>query len=318
MHGILPLDKPRGLTSHDAVAIVRRLAGQRSVGHAGTLDPLATGVLVLCLGDATRLSDHLMATRKWYLARVLFGYGTETDDIDGSQVRTAPYAPDGVAMHTALSALVGSFVQLPPAFSAIKQAGVRAYTKARRNQIPELPPRPVTVGALALLGIGEREFLFRNHSPVRVKGSYGDLLLECGSGTYVRALARDLGEALGTLACIAGLRRLASGRFTVRDTISLADLQRDPRSGWAHSLRPADAAVVDLPAVVLGSSARDRVLSGAQVEVPVIRDVDAVRIYSAAGHLVAVGQAVSLGETTECAPSLRLQPRRVFAGGEAG
>ena len=315
MHGILPLDKPRGLTSHDVVAIVRRLAGQRGVGHAGTLDPLATGVLVLCLGDATRLSDDLMATRKWYLARVLFGYGTETDDIDGKQVRTAPYAPDRAAMHTALSALVGAIEQVPPAFSAIKQEGVPAYTLARRNQNPDLSPRLVTVGAMALLGTGESAFLFRNHSPVRMTGKYGDLLLECGAGTYVRALARDLGDALGTMACIAGLRRLASGRFTVRDTISLADLQRDPRAAFAQSLRPPDAAVADLPAVFLGSTGYRRVVAGGQVEIPAGRAVGAVRVYSDAGHLVALSQAVSQGEQIEHPSMLRLQPRRVFAGG---
>jgi tRNA pseudouridine55 synthase len=317
MHGILPLDKPRGLTSHDVVNIVRRLTRQRSVGHAGTLDPLATGVLVVCLGDATRLSEQLMATRKWYMARVLFGYGTETDDIDGTEVHAVANNPAVGAIRQALAALVGPHLQTPPTYSAIKQSGVPAYARARRDQALILQPRAVTIGVIALLRVGVHAFAFRHQPHQSVHAMFCDLLLECSAGTYVRAVARDLGAALDTAACIAGLRRLASGQFTVREAVPLAALQDDPAGVLARSVRPPDAAVPALPAVVLASDACRRVAAGAQIELPTSSTAASVRVYDGAGVLLALGDVTPQAvDEVQHDHHLRLQPRRVFPGRE--
>jgi tRNA pseudouridine55 synthase len=212
--GVLVCDKPGGMTSHDVVARVRRLAGQRRVGHGGTLDPPATGVLVLALGRATRLLPFLPTEPKRYLAEVAFGAETDTLDASGTVTATASTAGiDETRVRTALAAFVGPQLQVPPMVSAIKVGGERLYAKARRGEQVDRVPRPIVVHELQLLGFAAGE-------PPRAT-----LEVVCSGGTYVRSLAADLGRALGTLAHLAGLRRTAVGRFAETAAQTLGELE---------------------------------------------------------------------------------------------
>jgi tRNA pseudouridine55 synthase len=231
--GLVVVDKPAGLTSHDVVARGRRLAGTRKVGHAGTLDPMATGVLVLGVGRATRLLGHLTLTEKCYDATVRLGAATSTDDAEGEPVSTTPAAhltEDEVraAAHT----FVGGILQRPSSVSAIKVDGKRAYARVRSGEEVELAPRPVTVHDLAVHGIRVGDA----HVDV-------DLTVRCSSGTYVRAIARDLGELLGVGGHLTSLRRTAVGPFTLGDAHTLEALAED-----LHLVDLSDAARRCFPA----------------------------------------------------------------------
>jgi tRNA pseudouridine55 synthase len=209
--GLVVVDKPAAMTSHDVVARVRRLAGTRKVGHAGTLDPMATGVLLVGVERATRLLGHLTLTEKAYDATVRLGAATTTDDADGETVRTAPVGhlgPDDVRQ--AAAAFVGHLQQRPASVSAIKVGGRRSYDRVRAGEDVDLPPRPVTVHELTL-------------TAVRRSGGYldVDLSVRCSSGTYIRAVARDLGDALGVGGHLTALRRTAVGPFTLREALPL-------------------------------------------------------------------------------------------------
>jgi len=232
--GVLVCDKPAQMTSHDVVARVRRLAGQRRVGHGGTLDPPATGVLVLALGRATRLLPFLPTEPKRYRATIAFGAETDTLDATGTVTATADAGGvDEAAVAAALAGFVGPQEQVPPMVSAIKVAGERLYAKARRGEEIERAPRPIVVHALELLDLtpGERPL--------------ATVDVVCSGGTYVRSLAADLGRALGTLAHLASLRRTAVGRFTEADAHTLEDLAEPGRLA---------AAVLD-PAAAMASTA---------------------------------------------------------------
>jgi tRNA pseudouridine55 synthase len=217
MDGVLVCDKPAGVTSHDVVARVRRLARQRRVGHGGTLDPPATGVLVVALGRATRLLPFLPMEPKRYLAGIVFGSETDTLDAAGSVTGTATV--DGIdqeAVVRGLERLTGPQEQVPPMVSAVKLDGERLYRKARRGETVERSPRPIEVHALELLA-------FEAGPPPRAT-----VEVTCSGGTYVRVLAADLGRSLGSLAHLASLRRTAVGAFTEREASTLAELEALP------------------------------------------------------------------------------------------
>jgi tRNA pseudouridine55 synthase len=212
--GVLVCDKPAGMTSHDVVARVRRLAGQRRVGHGGTLDPPATGVLVLALGRATRLLPFLPMEPKRYLARIAFGAETDTLDASGTVTATAETAGvDEPALRGALGGFLGPQQQLPPMVSAVKVGGERLYAKARRGESVERATRPIVIHALELVDFAAGE---RPEATVAVT---------CSGGTYVRSLAADLGRRLGSLAHLAALRRTAAGQFTETDAHTLPALE---------------------------------------------------------------------------------------------
>jgi tRNA pseudouridine55 synthase len=212
--GVLVCDKPAGMTSHDVVARVRRLAGQRRVGHGGTLDPPATGVLVLALGRATRLLPFLPMEPKRYLARITFGAETDTLDASGTVTATAETAGvDEPALRGALGGFLGPQQQLPPMVSAVKVGGERLYAKARRGESVERATRPIVVHELELVDFAAGE---QPEATVAVT---------CSGGTYVRSLAADLGRRLGTLAHLAALRRTAAGQFTETDAHTLPALE---------------------------------------------------------------------------------------------
>ncbi len=237
--GILLVDKPHGITSHDVVARTRRLAGTRKVGHAGTLDPMATGLLVLGVESATRLLTYLVGLDKEYLATIRLGWNTTTDDAEGEALAAAPAerlsAASEDAIRERMIPLTGVIEQVPSAVSAIKVDGKRAYQRVRDGESVQLAARTVTVSAFELLAMREAD------------GAVDlDVRVACSSGTYVRALARDLGAALGTGGHLTALRRTRIGAFHVDEAATLDELDVA-----AAIMRPADAARRALPVVRL-------------------------------------------------------------------
>lgn len=277
--GILNVDKPLDWTSHDVVGLVRRLSGERQVGHAGTLDPLATGVLLVMVGAATRLSDALMHSRKCYHARLRLGVRTSTDDGEGEILEAR--STEGVARERVLEVLRGfrgCIAQVPPAYAAIKQGGVPAYKLARRGQAPTLAAREVRIDALALTGM-DRE------------AQTLDLLVWCGAGTYIRALARDVGTELGCGAHLAALRRLSSGAFGVDSAIGMPELRELAGQGRLHErLRPLGDAVAGWPVLVLSNEEARAVLHGMPVKGPAASDVEDACLYARDGRLLALAR----------------------------
>lgn len=221
--GLLVVDKPGGMTSHDVVARVRRLLGTRRVGHAGTLDPMATGVLVLGVERATRLLGHLALGDKAYLATIRLGASTSTDDAEGEVIeRTDASGVGESAIRAGIAALTGAIEQVPSAVSAVKVGGERAYRLARRGERVELAARPVTVSRFDLLDL-------RRGVPGAEPWTDLDVEVECSSGTYVRALARDLGAALRVGGHLVALRRTRVGPFGIGDAVMLDRLASRPR-----------------------------------------------------------------------------------------
>jgi tRNA pseudouridine55 synthase len=240
--GILVVDKPVGPTSHDVVALVRRLAGTRRIGHGGTLDPFASGVLPLYLGLGTRVVEFHLGARKAYRAAVVFGGSSTTDDLEGEIDPAEGPPPTHDAVVSALAALRGEQEQRPPAFSARKVGGRRAYALARRGETPDLKPRTVTFHALELVGWDESD----PEHPTAVVD------VACSAGTYVRALARDLGAAVGSAAYLGALRRTASGPFTLADAHPLDEVRAAAAGArFAELLLAPGAGLDDLPAVAL-------------------------------------------------------------------
>ena len=254
IHGFLTIDKPAGMTSHDVVAKVRRLAGQKRVGHGGTLDPAATGVLPVALGEATRLVEYLVEGRKRYRAEVRMGVTTTTDDAEGETVEQQPVP---VLSHDdlreAVQPFIGAIRQVPPMYSAIQIAGQRMYDLARQGQVVELESRAVEIDRIDVL-------LWQ---PPLVT-----LDVLCGKGTYIRALARDLGAALGCGAHLAALRRTQVGPQTIESAVPLMDLIDDPSRVTQHLLAP-DTAIADWPRADVDEATARRIRNGLAVRLKV-------------------------------------------------
>jgi tRNA pseudouridine55 synthase len=295
-HGLLVFDKPAGLTSRDVVNRVQRCfpRGTR-IGHAGTLDPLATGVLVLCVGSASRLIEYVQRMNKTYEASLLLGFRSDTDDVDGS-VRpsgfTGPF-PDQAKLAQCLQEFVGEIDQAPPVYSAVKRTGRRACDLARRGQPVSLEPRRVQVYEIAL-----QAYDFP-HLQIRVR---------CGKGTYIRALARDLGQRLGCGGLLQQLRRTQVGPFKVENALAL---EADPALGRA-SLLPPWSAAAELPEVHLDAASSVRLGHGQTIPCPSPPDPASVgctesevAVLDPAGNLVAIAVLDA---------SQRLVPIKVMAG----
>lgn len=210
--GLLLVDKPAGVTSHDMIVAARRAYGERSIGHLGTLDPFATGLLVMLLGRSTRLATFIETEPKVYEATIRFGTETDTDDSTGVVTRSAP-VPDAESVRKGVSSLTGELMQVPPAYSAKSSGGQRAYDAARQGEPLELAPAPVKVDSWTIKE--QRDDLLR-------------AVITCGGGTYIRALARDLGRATGSAAHLESLRRTRCGAFDVADAASLEQLRNSP------------------------------------------------------------------------------------------
>ena len=234
LDGILVVAKPAGPTSHDVVALVRRLAATKRVGHGGTLDPFASGVLPIFLGHGTRLVEYHLADRKAYRATICFGASSTTDDLEGELTAASGPAPDRAGVEAALGASVGTVLQRPPAYSAVKVAGRRAYAMARAGEAITLAPREVTFHSLDLVTWDDTD----PERPIAVVD------VVCSAGTYVRALARDIGEALGSAAYLGALIRTASGPFVLEEAVPLEEIRTaaaESPAGLLPLLRPIDA-----------------------------------------------------------------------------
>ena len=263
IHGWIVLDKPPGMSSAQAVAAVRRSLDAAKAGHGGTLDPLATGVLPIALGEATKTVAWAMAGRKTYRFTLRWGEARDSDDAEGRVIATSPVRPTAADIAAVLPRFIGIVEQRPPTFSAVKIAGERAYALARAGDPPELATRLVEIAELRLIAVPDRD--------------HAALEAVVGKGTYIRALARDLGVALGTLAHITALRRLAVGRFRLEDAISLEILAALGHSAGAfRHLLPVETALDDIPALALTEAEAHRLRCG-QAVTP-LRPEDRARI----------------------------------------
>lgn len=300
--GLLNIDKPKGITSHDVVVRVRKLARQRKVGHAGTLDPMATGVLLVCLGQATRLIEYLMAGRKQYRATIRFGVSTDTHDAEGKV--TAQCDPSGLSeaqLREILPAFQGDIEQVPPIFSALKQDGRPLYERARAGVPVTVEARQVTIDSISWI----------DWQPP-------DLVLDvvCSPGTYIRALARDLGEAVGTGAHLAALTRTASGDWSLNEAVSLASLEReaaDASTAWQKYLQPPDRAITHLPRISLDEETARQVRHGQRIQINDFegqiedesKDAKLARAYTPGGDFLAILTQVEADDKL-------WQPKKVF------
>jgi tRNA pseudouridine55 synthase len=280
--GLIIVDKPGGMTSHDVVARVRRLARTRRVGHGGTLDPMATGVLVVGVNKATRLLTYVVGARKGYAATIRLGQATVTDDAEGDVTATADAGDLGEdAIRTALAAQTGEIDQVPSAVSAIKVNGVRAYKRVREGERPDLPPRRVTVYDLTVVGVERPTPGGERPTPGVVDVA---VELTCSSGTYVRAIARDVGEALGVGGHLTALRRTAVGEFTLVEAATLVDLER--RAPDVLSLDLAAAARRCLPHREASADEARALSHGAPL--PAMGRTEPYAVFGPDGALVAV------------------------------
>jgi tRNA pseudouridine55 synthase len=290
--GVLVIDKPVGMTSHDVVQAVRRGTGIRRAGHTGTLDPRASGVLVVLIGPAVRLSEFLTTSEKRYQAVMKFGMTTSTYDTEGaitSQGRE--YNFEFEDLEKALTKFVGEVEQTPPVYSALKIDGRRAYELARKGEEIEMEPRKITVHSLELLEWEAPEAVIDIH---------------CSSGTYIRSLAHDLGEEMGSGATLINLRRTKNGRFTLRDSVSLRKLEEAFANGdWYRYLIPAAEALADWYTVELSFDQVDEVRHGHRV--PALEPMEPgslARAISQEGELVALVEYIEEDQ--------EWQPRKVF------
>ncbi|MDX2184791.1 MAG: tRNA pseudouridine(55) synthase TruB [Gemmatimonadaceae bacterium] len=245
--GLLLVDKPAGVTSHDVVGRARRVLGTSRVGHAGTLDPFATGLLVVLYGRATRLLPHLQHEPKVYEATIRFGAETDTEDLGGTVIREAS-PPSRAAVEAVIPSLTGRIAQVPPAYSAKRVDGVRAYARARAGEVVTLDPVDITVHRWDLLAWRDAD-------------GEADVRITCGGGTYIRSLARDLGRLTGSAAHLSALRRVAAGAFRVEHATPMQDLQRE-------TLRPQPAleALQGLPQEALDAERVGKIVRGIDVE----------------------------------------------------
>lgn len=287
MHGVLLVDKPAGPTSHDVVRRVRRALGTRDAGHTGTLDPAATGLLAICLGDALKLQRWLADGDKAYLATIAFGASTTTEDAEGTVLaRGDPSGLTEAALRAALPALSGEIDQVPPMFSAVRIDGRRLHEAARAGEIVERAPRRVTVHALDLGPLG----------PVGADGLRPvQLGVRCGKGTFVRTLAADLGRSLGVPAHLRALRRTEAGPFRIEEALPLEALERlaaSDRAGLlARIIHPAEA-VAFFPLLLVDANGAIALSRGRQLLRP--DELDGLRrVVGPDGALVAVGEVLA-------------------------
>ncbi len=299
LHGWLIVDKPLGMSSSRAVGAVRRLTGAEKAGHGGTLDPLATGVLPVALGAATKTVPYVMDGTKQYRFTLRFGEARDTDDAAGEVVATSERRPSDDEVRAALPRFVGAIQQVPPRFAAVKVQGERAYDIARRGETVELAAREVRVDELELIG--------------RPDPDHAEFRMRCGKGAYVRAVARDLGQALGCHAHVAALRRTEVGAFKVENAVPLDALARIVEDDTLPQvLVPMATALAGIPALAVTEPQALRLRAGQPVRV-----APALLGEAAAGELAATVRAMRAGELIALArlEGIELSPVRVFQAG---
>lgn len=278
MDGVLNINKPSGWTSHDVVQKVRGILKERRVGHTGTLDPLATGVLVLCVGKATRIAQYLEAQQKEYRAVMKLGVMTDTLDADGRVLETRNYVPPSrEEILSVMRSFTGTIMQQPPVYSALKVAGVPSYKLARQGKQVELKPRPVTIGSLELTSYED---------------PFAGFTVSCSKGLYVRSLCADIGTALGTGAHLVSLARTRSGRFTLDEAVAIDRLGALAAEGNVDkALVTLDSALADFPLVEVGASEAQMVSHGNQISWgEAAEEGRLVRVHHPGGSLLAVAR----------------------------
>jgi tRNA pseudouridine55 synthase len=296
VHGWIVLDKPVGMTSTHAVAVIKHLYAARRAGHAGTLDPLASGCLPIALGEATKTVPFVVDGRKTYLFTIRWGEERDTDDAEGRVVATSQLRPDAVAIRALLPRFTGAIEQVPPRFSAIKIDGERAYDLARDGETVELAPRTVAIHRLELVEMPDPD--------------HAVLAAECGKGTYIRSLARDLGRALGALGHVSALRRSRVGPFGEGDMIPLERIEalcHRAAAGEGHladTLLPIETALDDIPALAVSPADAARLARGQAV---LLRGRDA-SIFRGMVQVASSGQLLAIAEVERG----EILPRRVF------
>ena len=296
--GIILLDKPMGLSSNQALGRVKYLLAARKAGHTGSLDPLATGILPLCFGQATKVSGWLLAADKHYLAVARLGVETATGDLEGEVLRQLPVPELSDAdVEAACEGLRGRIQQVPPMYSALKHKGERLYDLARRGVEVDRPARAVTIHSLLVERLG----------PERLR-----LEVHCSKGTYIRTLVQDLGRALGCGATVAELRRTGHGAFDAADMVSMATLEAAAAKGGPEAIEswllPADRALADCPEVRLDAVSSRFLRQGQPVFAPGARDMGPLRLYGASGEFLGIGELQDDG---------RVAPRRLFVSGNS-
>jgi tRNA pseudouridine55 synthase len=292
IHGWLILDKPQSLNSTRAVSLVKRVYDAEKAGHAGTLDPLATGVLPIALGEATKTVPFVVEGSKTYRFTVRFGVETDTDDAEGKTIASSDARPSGAEIEAVLPRFTGEIAQVPPRFSALKVDGARAYDLAREEEEFELEPRPVSIARLTLIAHPDNDHCV--------------LEAECGKGTYVRALARDLGRAIGSHGHVAALRRTRVGPFGEEAAVSLEKLEglASDREALLAALEPVEIALRDIPVLAVSSADAARLRRGQPI---LLRGRDAP-ILAGTVYATTRGTLVAVGEVSEG----ELKPRRIF------
>jgi tRNA pseudouridine55 synthase len=284
MDGILNINKPTGMTSHDVVAKVRKLLKQRRVGHAGTLDPAARGVLPICVGLATRVAEYLSESGKAYQATIIFGTVTDTYDSEGTIMRTASAQDLTLAkIEAILPVMLGEQMQIPPRYSAIKLQGQPAYKRARAGEEVAMEPRPITIYQLEIID-------WQPSQPPTLT-----LAIECSKGTYIRSFAYNLGERAGCGAYLGGLVRTRSGPFPLSESITLEQLAEAAAQGTIEQfLFPADKAIENYPALVLDERTSERVKHGnafrIEEEPDTTNEQSLARVYDDEGRFVAIAE----------------------------
>jgi len=296
VHGWIVLDKPVGMTSTHAVSVIKRLYAAKRAGHAGTLDPLASGCLPIALGEATKTVPFVVDSRKTYSFTIRWGEERDTDDGEGRIVASRPGRPDAAAIRALLPRFTGHIEQIPPRFSAVKVGGERAYDLARDGEIVELAPRTVVIHRLELVDIPDPD--------------HAVLSATCGKGTYVRALARDLGRALGVLGHVSALRRSQVGPFGEADMIPLEQIEalcHRAAAGEGHladTLLPIETALDDIPALAVSPADAARLARG---QAALLRGRDA-SIFRGMVQVASGGQLLAIAEVERG----EIVPRRVF------
>ncbi len=284
MDGIVVIDKPAGYTSHDVVSVVKKILGAKKAGHTGTLDPLATGVLPVCVNEATKLAQFLSAENKTYLATMLLGVQTDTQDTEGTVTEKSDRLPSEEDIRKALGRMVGKIKQVPPAFSALKHKGKPLYKYARAGEFPEISAREVDIFSLNVRDISVPYVIFE---------------ISCSKGTYIRTICSDIGNMLGCGACLSGLRRLQSGFFTGDMAVSLdKNISMEKKEELLSKMLPMAQSLPAFVAIEVSESQANKLRDGFQPDIEMMRQNvlpflaagDMIKFINSGGHLVAVAQ----------------------------
>ncbi len=283
MDGIVVIDKPAGLTSHDVVKRVKKILGAKKAGHTGTLDPMATGVLPVCINEATKLAQFLSVDNKTYRATMRLGVCTDTQDTDGQVTKTSDAVVSEDAIRRALRGMVGKITQVPPAYSALKHKGKPLYKYARQGEFPDIAPREVEIYSIIVKEVSFPEATFD---------------VSCSKGTYIRTLCADAGEVLGCGACLAGLRRLQSGIFTEEMAVTFESAGADQKENLLARMLDMSRCLPDMAAIDVCAASVAKLKAGFQPDIEMIRRNvpaflaagDMIRLMDPEGQLVAVAE----------------------------